>query len=217
MDKLIISSVIITILVFDVNSDDNWVKPPSKCEVCKYLVTELQDRLRETGKYKQTIETGYNLDMNKKKIDYRTSELRLAEALVDPHICDRILQYNVHKEKEGSLRFAKGQSETMRTLHGLVNKGVKVDLGIPHDLWDSPSAEVTEMQKHCYTMVGDYEDEIEEWYFHHQDEDLADWLCAKRILKQTNANKDCLYEVEGKVTGKLKGDTGKPDTKKTEL
>ena len=38
----------------------------------------------------------------------------------DPHICDKILQYNVHKERKGSNRFAKGMSETFETLHGLV-------------------------------------------------------------------------------------------------
>jgi hypothetical protein len=27
------------------------------------------------------------------------------------------------------------------------DKGVKVELGIPYDLWDSPSAEVTKMQR----------------------------------------------------------------------
>lgn len=46
-------------------------------------------------------------------------ELRLTEALSDPHVCDRILEYNVHKERSGSNRFAKGRSETMETLHGL--------------------------------------------------------------------------------------------------
>jgi len=47
-------------------------------------------------------------------------ELRLTEAIHEPHICENILQYNVHAEREGSLRYAKGMSETMQTLHGLV-------------------------------------------------------------------------------------------------
>ena len=47
------------------------------------------------------------------------SELRLTEALQDPHVCEKILKYNVHAEREGSLRYAKGRSETMSTLHGL--------------------------------------------------------------------------------------------------
>ena len=48
------------------------------------------------------------------------SELRLTEALSDPPICDKILEYNVHAERKGSLRYAKGMSETFQTLHGLV-------------------------------------------------------------------------------------------------
>ena len=48
------------------------------------------------------------------------SELRLTEAVHEPHICENILQYNVHAERKGSMRYAKGMSETMQTLHGLV-------------------------------------------------------------------------------------------------
>lgn len=40
-----------------------------------------------------------------------------------------------------------GQSQTMATLKGLVQKGVKVDLGIPLELWDEPSVEVTFLKK----------------------------------------------------------------------
>ena len=47
-------------------------------------------------------------------------ELRLTEALHEPHICDQILNYNVHAERAGSMRYGKGQSETMGTLHDLV-------------------------------------------------------------------------------------------------
>lgn len=58
-------------------------------------------------------------------------------------ICNTLLDYNVHKERTDSTRFSKGMSTTFKTLHGLVDKGVKVDLGIPYDLWNKPSAEVT--------------------------------------------------------------------------
>ena len=42
----------------------------------------------------------------------------------------------------------------METLHGLVNKGVKVDLGIPYDMWDEPSAEVTIMKSQVTLLLG---------------------------------------------------------------
>ena len=54
----------------------------------------------------------------------------------------------MHKEREGmlkmwnflkqnfigSLRFAKGKSQTMQTLEGLKERGVQVDLGIPDEV-----------------------------------------------------------------------------------
>ena len=36
----------------------------------------------------------------------------------------------------------------MSTLHGLVDKGVKVELGIPYEMWDEPSAAVTKMKQY---------------------------------------------------------------------
>ena len=47
-------------------------------------------------------------------------ELRLIEAVHEPHVCDKILEYDIHAERKRSLRYAKGSSETRRTLHALV-------------------------------------------------------------------------------------------------
>ena len=63
---------------------------------------------------------------------YETSELRLIESM--ENICEAILEYNMHKERAGSRRFAKGESETMQTLKDLRDRGVKVDLGIPEQV-----------------------------------------------------------------------------------
>lgn len=40
-----------------------------------------------------------------------------------------------------------GASQTMTTLKNLVHKGVKVELGLPFELWDEPSVEVSDMKK----------------------------------------------------------------------
>jgi protein canopy 3/4 len=94
-------------------------------------------------------------------------------------------------------------SETFRTLHGLVDKGVKVDLGMPYELWDKPSAEVTNMKTQCETLLEQYESSIEDWYFKHQEEtDLIKYLCEDRALKGKNSK--CLYEIE--VEKNEKGD-----------
>lgn len=112
----------------------------------------MQERLEETGKTNEVIETGYSVDdvKPKKKKEYKKSELRLIESLEG--VCDRILNYNIHKERSDSTRFAKGMSQTFQTLHGLVDKGVKVELGIPYELWDKPSAEITNMKVQVDTL-----------------------------------------------------------------
>ena len=160
--------------------------------VCKYFTLELTERLKETGKTHEVIETGYSFDdKNKKKKKYAKSELRLVESL--DGICDRLLGYNIHKERSDSSRFAKGMSETFRTLHGLVDKGVKVDLGIPLDLWDKPSAEVTHLKTQCETMLEKYEDAIEKWYWNHEHEiPLHRYLCVDRALAKGDTG--CLNE-----------------------
>jgi hypothetical protein len=196
-------------------STDPKKREPSPCEICKYFATELKARLAESAKSKEVIETGHGLD-KKKRFKYLTSELRLTEAIHEPHICENILQYNVHAERKGSLRYAKGMSETMQTLHGLVNKGVKVELGIPYELWDKPSAEVSKMHRACFTFAEKYEEDIEEWYYNLQDsEDLTRYLCAERYLK--DKDQTCLLEVfeeEKKAKAAKKKSKGKKTKRK---
>ncbi|KAM6959745.1 protein canopy 4 [Tautogolabrus adspersus] len=172
---------------------------PNKCEVCKFLTVELQDALEKTGRSKEVLEVGEVLDTGKRrrKIKYNTSETRLTEAV--DNICERILQYNVHAERPGSLRYAKGTSQTMATLKNLVHKGVKVDLGMPLELWDEPSVEVSDMKKQCETMLEEYEEVVEDWYFHHQDQRLENFLCQSHVLD--DSEQECMMEV-------WKGDMG---------
>ncbi|GCC41224.1 hypothetical protein chiPu_0025066 [Chiloscyllium punctatum] len=77
------------------------------CEVCKFLTLELQSALDKTKHSKEVLELGEVLDngKRKRKIKYNTSETRLADAM--DNICVRILQYNIHAERPGSLRYAK--------------------------------------------------------------------------------------------------------------
>ncbi|CRK99019.1 CLUMA_CG012082, isoform A [Clunio marinus] len=183
------------------------VKYANHCEACKILATELQERLSVTGKTHEVLEFGYSLDdvKPKKKKEYKKSETRLIESLED--VCDQVLQYNIHKERKDSTRFAKGMSETFQTLHGLVNKGVKVELGIPEELWDKPSAEITQLKSQCETLLERYEPDIEEWYFNRQEEaPLIDFLCRDRVLAKKDS--ECLYEVL-----KPKGETDKKEKK----
>ncbi|XP_053411695.1 protein canopy homolog 4 [Nycticebus coucang] len=179
--------------------DDDTERMPSKCEVCKLLSTELQEELSRTGRSREVLELGQVLDTGKRKrhVPYSVSETRLEEAL--ENLCEQILDYSVHAERKGSLRYAKGQSQTMATLKGLVQKGVKVDMGIPLELWDEPSMEVTFLKKQCETMLEEFEDVVGDWYFHHQEQPLQRFLCEGHVLPA--AETACLQETwTGKET-----------------
>ncbi|EHB10852.1 canopy-like protein 3 [Heterocephalus glaber] len=180
--------------------ETDWVRLPSKCEVCKYVAVELKSAFDETGKTKEMIGTGYGiLDRKAEGVRYTKSDLRLIE--VTETICKRLLDYSLHKERAGSNRFAKGMSETFETLHGLVHKGVKVVMDIPYELWNETSAEVADLKKQCDVLVEEFEEVIEDWYRNHQEEDLTEFLCTNHVLKGKDTS--CLAE---RWSGK-KGDT----------
>ena len=190
----------------------------------------MKAKLSESEKSHAVLETGYSHTKEKKKTKYVTSELRLIETM--DGICDRILEYNIHKERKDSTRFAKGQSETFSTLEGLVAKGVKVDIGIPHELWNKPSAEVTQLKTQCevssthisshfcyltilfffQTMIEKHEEDIEDWYFNLQGQyTFTEYVCAKKAL---GGDGSCLSEKvkkKKKSKGKKKGETGSKD------
>lgn len=185
---------ILLILILDFVIADDPDRLPTKCETCKYLTNEISESLLSHNSF-EVIQTGYNIDerLNKKNPKkYIDSEIRLIEVLES--VCERILDYHVHAERKGSLRYAKGESQTMQSLKDLRKRGVKVELGIPEDLWDVPSAEITQLKKYCDNMVELYEEEIENWYTNERKNiSLTNYLCERVILK--NQDKSCLEEV----------------------
>lgn len=52
--------------------------------------------------------------------------------------------------------------------NGYRDKGVKVELGIPYELWDKPSVEITTLKTQCEDLLENYEADIEHWYHNHQ-------------------------------------------------
>ncbi|KAK2726832.1 protein canopy homolog 3-like [Artemia franciscana] len=177
--------------------DEDGVKFATKCEVCKITSFELEEKLRVTRKSHQVIESCYSLDACNKKTKYRVSQTRLEDSLDE--LCERMLQYNIHKERTDSTRFAKGMSQTFETLHGLVAKGVKVDLGIPFELWNNTSAEISNLKSQCESLLEDHEEDITNWFFKHQETvDLRTYLCKDKYLKDSDAT--CLTEPMGLPT-----------------
>ncbi|KAG0728769.1 Protein canopy 4 [Chionoecetes opilio] len=157
------------------------------------------------------IETGYNMDAKKKKTKYNHSELRLVETLEE--VCGGMMDYRIHKERQDSTRWAKKMSQTFQTLHNLVNKGVKVELGIPMELWDDPSAEVAHLKTQCEGFVEDNEEAISAWYFGDQIVSLQATVCGAVVSRP-----QCLAEPYGEdvkapaappAQGSAKGDAAR--------
>lgn len=171
-------------------SDKHGVREPTACEVCRILAFELNEQLIRTDK-KETIRIGH--DGMGKKIDYQKSESRLVEVL--EKVCSDIERYNIHAEhKRGVMRYRKHMSETMSTLNNLRIKGVKVELGIPEDLWNSTSAETAKLKRQCELLLEKAEEYIEEWYMADGTKSiLLDYLCRDRILKGVDTT--CLDEA----------------------
>ncbi|KYM76834.1 Protein canopy 4 [Atta colombica] len=193
VNRAVLFNLLFAYFTFGNPEEEQGVKYANKCEVCKVLATELEARLDETGKTNDVLEIGYSVDdvIPKKKKEYKKSELRLVESM--ENVCERILEYNIHKERTDSTRFAKGMSQTFKTLHGLVDRGVNVDLGIPYELWDKPSVEITTLKTQCEDLLENYEADIEDWYYNHQREiSLIRYLCSERALK--GQNDSCLNE-----------------------
>lgn len=208
MGKMRIVSVSFLLLVIsvtvDADIDAEEAALPTKCHVCKHLVQELQDELERSGKSKEVFQTGQIFQEQRKEINYQYSEVRLNEAL--ENACSNVLDYKVHKDKVKALRYEKKESVTFNTLKGLKNRGVKVDLGFPYEMWDTPDAEVTRLKSRCELMVETYEDDLTQWYWHHQKENLTNWLCIERVLDP--GEEECFNETEAKNTDDKRGSEG---------
>ncbi|KAG5446015.1 Protein canopy 4 [Clonorchis sinensis] len=172
-------------------SSNPEVSLPTKCEVCRILVYEVLQRLRETTSSQSLLVS--STPTGSKSIKYDKSELRFYNVFQEPPICNRMLQYKLHKERTGCGRFHKDTPETLRSLRELVQRGVDVKLDVPLEMWDQPSVEITSLFKQCANMLSNHEEAIEEWFFSLQGErDLLQYLCGEKILK--DHEKDCLSE-----------------------
>lgn len=194
----------------DADIDDEEEKLPTRCHVCKHLVQELQDELERSGKSNEIFRTGQIFQEQRKEINYRRSEVRLNEAL--ENACTNVLEYKVHKDKVKALRYEKKESVTFNTLKGLKNRGVKVELGFPDEMWDTPDAEVTRLKSRCELMVETYEDDLTEWYWHHQKENLTNWLCIERVLDP--GEEECFNETEPEKKDDKKDSAGEEGQEK---
>jgi len=206
-----ISLVLALALADKFDEEQYGVKYADHCEICKIVSNEITLLLSESEGKHEVLETGYSVQKEKKKTKYAKSELRLIDTMES--VCERLLEYNIHKERKDWTRFARGKSETFQALDGLVAKGVKVDIGIPNELWSKPSAEITHLKNQCETMLEEHEEDIEEWFFHHKADDinkdkhtpsLENFLCRQGRMLKTKSDQRCLDESDKNSTKKKK-------------
>uniref|UniRef100_A0A183TV30 Mediator of RNA polymerase II transcription subunit 31 n=1 Tax=Toxocara canis TaxID=6265 RepID=A0A183TV30_TOXCA len=165
------------------------VNPPTKCEACVLFVREFEQQLTSNGPVQRSRSE---------------RELWLLEAMEGQ--CVRMLDYKLHKEKQGLARFSKQQSSTMKTLNKLRERGVKVsiqhivimvELGMPYELWDKPSVEVASLKQQCELILERYEDDIEQWFFSTDRLPLEKYLCEQRVLK--GGDLSCIGNVHSEL------------------
>ncbi|CAI4223677.1 unnamed protein product [Auanema sp. JU1783] len=154
---------------FGLCTEENPVDPPSYCESCVIFAQEFQ---------------------NKTTRIHTKSESEVLDMI--QNICDSMFSYKIHKEKKGVGRFSKEESETMQVLKKLRSQGVKVDLGLPEDMWDAVGVEVQLLKQRCELIIAEYEDEIVEWFLSDRNISFEDFLCRQRFLEDRRADMSCL-------------------------
>ncbi|CAJ0935154.1 unnamed protein product, partial [Mesorhabditis belari] len=122
--------------------------------------------------------------MSKLFDDYVMKNKRSEASMIEgmEKVCRDLAQYRLHKDKDGIDRFQKNESETMKNLKELRERGVKVELGMPDELWDVQSVEIAELKRLCETIVEQYEDAIETWYWK-KGWDFEGGVCKERVLR----------------------------------
>ncbi|CAJ0583380.1 unnamed protein product, partial [Mesorhabditis spiculigera] len=142
---------------------------PTRCETCVLLGREFDDYLMKTKK----------------------SETHMVEGM--DNICKNLIAYRLHKEHEGLARFQKQDSQTMEGLKKLREQGVQVELGLPPEFWDQPSVEIAELQRICETIIEQYEDVVETWYWKKGWNFMGE-VCQHRVLR--GGDLSCLPKLD---------------------
>ncbi|CAD6187322.1 unnamed protein product [Caenorhabditis auriculariae] len=123
----------------EINTDSEF--NPTKCEICSIVSDELENALSRV---------------------YSKTSSNFIDAV--DGFCNVMNQYKIHKEKKGVERFSKEQSKTLNTIKELKERGVQVELGMPFEMFEQPSAEITQIKQGCEGMLEQYEDQLENWF-----------------------------------------------------
>ncbi|CAF0979912.1 unnamed protein product [Brachionus calyciflorus] len=175
---------------------------PTKCETCKFLTYELYDTVvkLETN----TVEdTQYRLEedfFKKRTKQLNESETLLLEAKL--LACRNLLEYHVNPNKKSRMRYSKNEMVTRRPQMRTVRYGDRMEIR-DDDNWEVAPAEIMKLKRACDQMVSFYDEDIEDWYYHHRNTNLERYLCEGIVLKKDE--RSCLtHRDEFKVNKELK-------------
>ncbi|KAL3081864.1 hypothetical protein niasHT_013429 [Heterodera trifolii] len=140
---------------------------PSKCEACRLFAWELESNARRLSS----------------KMPRDEAEAWLVEEL--EQLCPRMLDYRLHKDRQGLARFAKERTGTANAIKRLKERGVQVKLDVDDTLLDRPSVESAKLKEHCEWMVEEFEQDIDRWFINlRHRKTLEEFLCSGRLADE---------------------------------
>uniref|UniRef100_A0A183BSF5 DUF3456 domain-containing protein n=1 Tax=Globodera pallida TaxID=36090 RepID=A0A183BSF5_GLOPA len=147
--------------------DDFEQYMPTRCESCRLFARELE--------------------VNARRLATKMSRDQAEAWLIDEleHLCVRMLDFRLHKDRQGLARFAKERTGTVNAIKKLKERGVQVKLDVDDALLDRPSVESGRLKEHCEWMIEEFEQDIDQWFIHHRHKTpLEAFLCAGRLADE---------------------------------
>ncbi|XP_068716077.1 protein canopy 4-like [Montipora foliosa] len=163
---------------------------PTKCQVCRLLVTEFLEQMRKTN-HIEDIPRGYtleDLEDREKNIHYEKSELRLMDVL--DNLCQKMKLYQARAGPE--FPYIKGAKSQLReVMDDLAQRSkVKLNYELPDEVVEDYTYEMGRLKFKCIHLLEAHEEDLTQWYFSDQKENLMNWLCVERVLDINE--QDCL-------------------------
>ncbi|KAK2570471.1 Protein canopy 4 [Acropora cervicornis] len=155
-------------------------------------ITKFHDEasLRPT-KCQEDIPRGYvleDLEDHDKNIHYERSELRLMDVL--DSLCQRMKLYQARAGPD--FPYIKGAKSQLREVMDDLTQRSKVKLNyeLPDEVVEDYTYEMGRLKFKCIHLLEQHEEDLTQWYFSDQNENLMSWLCVERVLDENE--RDCL-------------------------
>ncbi|XP_028408781.1 protein canopy homolog 4-like [Dendronephthya gigantea] len=164
-------------------SKEDTKKLPTKCQVCRLMVTEIQRKLKIFGKVKTVTSKGRPVYYKDDMVIWHVFD----------ELCAEMKKYNIDKKtpfryRRGVKSFLRRQADEMTAHAPNVQWVWNVDAA---DI-DDPTGEIKRLEKQCYNMLVKYQDDIRRWFYASQESNPLKWLCANKVLSR-RSSQGCLW------------------------